>query len=47
MRLAARGRSDQGMEKLRAKYAPKYTALDERIRKAQATIDKEEEQVRR
>ena len=47
MQLAARERTDQGMEKLRTKYAPKYSALDERIRKAQVTIDKEEEQVRR
>jgi len=47
MQLAARELSDQNMEKLRAKYAPKYAALDERIRKAEMTVGKEQDQVKR
>jgi len=47
MQLAARELSDQNMEKLRGKYAPKYAALDERIRKAQMAVDKEQDQAKR
>jgi hypothetical protein len=47
MQLAARERSDENLERLKKKYAPKYSTLDERIRKAQAVIEKEEEQARR
>jgi len=47
MQLAARELSDQNTEKLRSKYAPKYAALDERIRKAQMAVDKEQDQAKR
>jgi hypothetical protein len=47
MQLAARELSDQNTEKLRNKYAPKYAALDERIRKAQMAVDKEQDQAKR
>ncbi len=47
MQLAARELADDNMEKLRNKYAPKYTALDERIRKAEMAVDKEQDQVKR
>ncbi len=46
MQLAAREQSDLNVEKLRKKYAPKYAALDERIRKAKVAIEKEREQAR-
>ena len=47
MQLAARELLDEHTEKLRTKYAPKYAALDERIRKAQMAVDKEQDQVKR
>jgi len=47
MQLATRELSDQNMEKLRNKYAPKYAALDERIRKAEMAVDREQDQVKR
>jgi hypothetical protein len=47
MQLAARELSDQNMEKLRKKYAPKYATLDERIRKARMAMEKEREQASR
>ncbi|MBI0584722.1 MAG: DUF87 domain-containing protein [Methanomassiliicoccus sp.] len=47
MQLASRELTDESMDKLKKKYAPKYSALDERIRKAQASIEKEKEQARR
>jgi hypothetical protein len=47
MQLATRELSDQKMEKLRNKYAPKYAALDERIRKAEMAVDREQDQVKR
>ena len=34
------------MDKLRKKYAPKVTSLKERLRKAQATVEREKEQAR-
>jgi hypothetical protein len=46
MQLAARELSDQNMEKLRQKYAPKYASLDERIRRSEMTLEKEKDQVR-
>ncbi|MDD1746127.1 MAG: DUF87 domain-containing protein [Methanomassiliicoccales archaeon] len=46
MQLAAREQSDLNVEKLRKKYAPKYAALDERIRKAEVAVEKEKEQAR-
>ncbi len=44
MQLVARELSDQNVEKLRQKYLAKYAALDERIRKARAALEKEQEQ---
>jgi hypothetical protein len=41
---AAREARDQRAEKLRAKYAPKTAALEERIRKAQQAVEREAEQ---
>jgi hypothetical protein len=41
---ALREARDEAVAALRAKYAPKIAALDERIRKAGATIQKEQEQ---
>jgi len=46
LQLAAREVTDDSMEKLRKKYAPKYAALDEKIRKAQIIKEKEQEQAR-
>lgn len=46
MQLAARELSDQNVEKLRKKFAPKYAMLDERIRKAQMAVEKEQEQTK-
>jgi hypothetical protein len=46
MQLAAREQGDLNVEKLRKKYAPKYAALDERIRKAKVAMEKEQEQAR-
>ncbi|MDD1757089.1 MAG: DUF87 domain-containing protein [Methanomassiliicoccales archaeon] len=46
MQLAARELADQRTEELRKKYAPKYAALDEKIRKAEITVEKEREQAR-
>ena len=42
---AAHERRDLELEKLRKKYAPKFERANERIRKAEARIEKEEEQV--
>ena len=47
MQLAARELTDDITEKLRTKYAPKYATLDERIRKAQMAVDKEQDQEKR
>ncbi|MCU0861048.1 MAG: DUF87 domain-containing protein [Methanomassiliicoccales archaeon] len=47
MQLAAREANDGNMEKLRKKYAPKYAALDERIRRGQVALEKEREQASR
>ncbi len=41
---AAREARDEAIAKLRAKHAPKLAAIDERIRKAGAAIQKEEQQ---
>jgi hypothetical protein len=41
LQTVARERRDQTVEKLRAKYAPKVAALDEKIRRAQQTVDLE------
>ncbi len=45
MQLAYRETSDENMEKLRKKYAPKIATLDERIRKAEMTLEREKDQV--
>jgi hypothetical protein len=42
----AREQRDSAAEKLKAKYAPKTATLQERLRRAQQTVDREEEQVR-
>lgn len=47
MQLAAREMTDQNLDKLKQKYAPKYAALDERIRKAQIAREKELDQAKR
>lgn len=41
---AAREARDEAIAKLRATYAPKLAALEERIRKAGATVEKEQQQ---
>ena len=41
-----REQRDEALEKLRAKYAPKKLSLEERLRKAQQTIEREKEQVK-
>jgi hypothetical protein len=41
LQTVARERRDQAVEKLRAKYAPKAAAIDEKIRRAQQTVDRE------
>ena len=46
LQLAARERRDQVAAALRAKYAPKLTALNERIRRAEQAIEREAEQAR-
>jgi phage host-nuclease inhibitor protein Gam len=43
---AARETRDEMTEALRKKYAPKIAALQERLRKAQAAVEKQEEQAR-
>ncbi|GAB4460441.1 MAG: ATP-binding protein [Anaerolineales bacterium] len=43
---AARETRDELTEALRKKYAPKIAALQERLRKAQAAVEKQEEQAR-
>jgi hypothetical protein len=43
--LAMRENRDQGVEKLRQRYAPKLAALEERIRRAQEKKDREKSQV--
>jgi hypothetical protein len=40
LQQAAREERDRGAEQLRQKYAPKIAALDEKIRKAQAAVEK-------
>ncbi|HEY3420644.1 MAG TPA: DUF87 domain-containing protein [Methanomassiliicoccales archaeon] len=45
MQLAFRETADGNMDRLRKKYAPKIAALDERIRKAEMTLEKEKDQV--
>ncbi len=42
----ARERRDEEAEKLRQKYAPKIAALEERKRRAQATVEREKDQAR-
>ena len=46
MQLASRESSDENMDKLRKKYATKIATLDERIRKAEMTLEKEKDQER-
>ncbi|OPY33144.1 MAG: AAA-like domain protein [Methanomassiliicoccales archaeon PtaU1.Bin124] len=46
MQLASRERTDDEVDKLRKKYAPKLATLDDRIRKAEATLDREKDQER-
>jgi len=48
IRLAqsAREHRDEMVEKLRKKYTPKITTLQERLRKAQAVVEREKEQAR-
>jgi hypothetical protein len=41
-----REQRDEALEKLRKKYAPKKLTLEERLRKAQQTIEREKEQVK-
>ncbi len=41
LQTVARERRDQAVDKLRAKYAPKATAIDEKIRRAQQAVDRE------
>ena len=45
LREAARAERDERVEALRKKYAPKRAALEERLRRAQQTKAREEEQV--
>ena len=47
MQLASRELTDESMEKLKKKYAPKYAILDERIRKAEITREREKDQAKR
>jgi len=44
LRQAARERRDGEVEKLRKKYAPKLAALQERVRKAEQRLDREQSQ---
>jgi Skp family chaperone for outer membrane proteins len=46
LRQAARERRDEAVEKLRQKYAPKFTALAERARRAHQAVERETEQAR-
>ncbi|MFO1010292.1 MAG: DUF87 domain-containing protein [Planctomycetota bacterium] len=46
VRDAAREERDAEAQKLRAKYAPKLAALDERVRRAQQAVQREAEQAR-
>jgi hypothetical protein len=46
LRDAAREARDQAVEKLRAKYAPKVQALEERVRRARQAVERESEQAR-
>jgi len=46
LQQASREERDQALEKLRKKYAPKITALRERIRRAEQTLARESEQVK-
>jgi hypothetical protein len=43
---ASREQRDAAVAKLRARYAPKAATLEERIRRAEATVDREREQSR-
>ena len=47
LRQAAREARDAGAEKLRQKYAPKLATLEDRVRRAQAVREREEEQAQR
>ncbi len=44
MQLAIREKRDEAIEKLKNKYRPKLERLDERIRKSEQKVDKEQEQ---
>jgi hypothetical protein len=46
LQQAAREAQDRELEKLRKKYSPKYSALDERIRKAQVELENDREAAR-
>lgn len=46
LRHAAREERDRQVEKLRQKYAPKIATLQERIRKAQQAVEKQQEQAK-
>lgn len=42
----ARERRDEAVERLRQKYAPKFTALEERKRRAEQAVEREQEQAK-
>ena len=42
----AREQRDEATEKLRQKYAPKFAALQEQMRRAQAAVEREKDQAR-
>ncbi len=42
----AREKRDEATEKLRHKYAPKFTTLQEQVRRAQAAVEREKDQAR-
>jgi hypothetical protein len=46
MQQAAREQRDQAVESLRKKYAPKIATLQDRIRRAEAVVDREAEQAK-
>lgn len=46
LQQAAREKRDAAVEKLRQKYAPKITALEERRRRAEQTVEREAEQAK-
>ncbi|MHB1344361.1 MAG: ATP-binding protein [Thermoleophilia bacterium] len=46
LQQAAREQRDAATDALRAKYAPKLSALDERVRKAQQVVEREKEQAK-